>query len=322
MKKFNCCYILPVLFTCLLVACNKNNPENPAPENAVFTFVLPIAGCSDIIINKLFAVGEAISVGDSVQVTIDASATGIWSFRSDTINGVSFSGDDTIHNTGVQSISLSVHGTPTLPGNFKYSFQSGTSTVNFFASVLDKNIVAETVPAEIPYIKLTIDNIDYHVVYRNDDPADQVGLWAPAADSGSVGVGIGPDIYPNPPGTGSLSIQKNYLGTANPEVTDADFKTFFQPGAYRIAIKACDPLTDGLSFAWNDSDNNIWTTYYGNNQEGSYCKIVGITDGYNSKGKYFVKVKMRFRCKLYSYPLGQMKELTDGEVVAYFVRFE
>jgi hypothetical protein len=81
-------------------------------------------------------------------------------------------------------------------------------------------------------------------------------------------------------------------------------------------------MTDGFLISWNDSDSKTWSTYYGNGQAGSYFKIVGRTEGYNSNGRYYVKVKMRFKCKLYSYPSGQMKELTNGEMVAYFVRYQ
>ena len=321
MKKFTPCFSAIVCCICLLlVGCQKENPDTPAEPKAIFTIAPLSSGCSDIIIGSFFT-GEAITGTDSIRVKVDVLETGAWSYRSDTINGISFSGGGTINNTGLQYISAAPKGTPVLPGNFVYAFKSDTSQVNVYVSVIDRNFTPEAVPPDTPYFKLTIDNINYDITYGNNDPSRQVSMWGLTGDSVSVGCGFGPGTYPNPPGTGTLSIQKNYIGTTNPTITDDDFKAFFQPGAYRLAIKACENImTDGFLVFWNDSDNKLWSTHYENRQEGSYFKIVGLTDGYNSNGKYYVKVKMRFTCKLYSYPSGEMKELTNGEMVAYFVR--
>jgi hypothetical protein len=321
MKKFALCYSAIVYCFCLLlVGCQKENPEIPSEPKAIFTFAPLSSGCSDIIIGGSFYTGEAITGADSIQVKVDVLETGAWSYHTDTINGISFSGGGTINDTGLQYISVVPKGTPGLPGNFVHTFKSDTSHANVYVSVIDKNVIPEAVPVDTPYFKLTIDNINYHITNDNNDPSRQVGFGGPPSDSGSVGCGIGPGTFPNPPGTGTISIQKNYINTANPAFSDDDFKAFFQPNAYRFAIKTCKRMTDGFIIFWNDSDSKLWTTSNGNGQEGSYFKILGLTDGYNSDGEYYVKVKMRFKCKLYSYPAGQMKELTNGEMVAYFVR--
>ncbi|MEP7375813.1 MAG: hypothetical protein ABI675_20620 [Chitinophagaceae bacterium] len=321
MKKFAVHYsAIACCIGLLLAGCQKETPGIPAEPKAIFTIAPLPNGCSDIIIDGSFFTGEAIAGADSIRVKVDVLETGLWSYHTDTINGISFSGAGTINDRGLQYISVAPKGIPVLPGNFVHTYKSDTSQVNIYASVLDKNVAPEAVPSDTPYFKLTIDNISYNITNDNNDPSRQVGIWSPSADSGSVGCGIGPGTYPNPPGTGTISIQKNYIGTTNPDLTDDEFKAFFRPGAYRFAIKTCESVTDGFLISWNDSDSNNWSTYYGNGQEGSYFKIVGLTDGYNSNGKYYVKAKMRFKCKLYSYPAGQMKELTNGEMVAYFVR--
>jgi len=323
MKKIALCFKAITYCVCLfLVGCSKEKPGTPAEPNAIFTIVPLSSGCSDIIIGDSFFTGEPITGPDSIQVKVDVLETGAWSYRSDTINGISFSGGGTINNKGLQYISVAPKGTPVLPGNFVHAFKSDTSRLNIYVSVIDKNFTPEPVPGDTPYFKLTIDNINYQITNDNNDPSRQIGSMTHSVDSGSVGSGIGPGTYPNPPGTGTISLQKNYIGTSNPALTDNDFKVFFQPDAYRFAIKTCKSITDGLLIAWNDSDSKIWTTYYGNGQEGSYFKIVGLADGYNSNGRYYVKVKMRFKCKLYSYSSGQVKELTNGEMVAYFVRHQ
>ncbi|MDN3656204.1 hypothetical protein QWZ08_11235 [Ferruginibacter paludis] len=282
---------------------------------------MPLAGCTDIITHRFFT-GEAITGADSIRVKVNVTATGAWNYQTDTINGISFSGGGAVSETGLQYIAVAPKGTPALPGNFVHHFTSDTSQANVFVSVTDKNVTTEAVPADTPYFNLTIDSTIYTITNDNNDPSHQVGGWSPSADSGSVMCGIGPGIYPNPPGTGTLSIQKNYIGTTNPALTDNDFKTFFKPGAYRFAINTCDRMTDGFLVFWSDTNGQLWDTFHGNGQEGSYFKITGLTDGYNSDGRYYVKVKMRFSCKLYSQPSGQMKQLTTGEMVAYFVRYK
>ncbi|WP_276500995.1 hypothetical protein [Terrimonas pollutisoli] len=313
------CFAIVSCICLLLAGCSKDDAAPPTVSKAIFT-IAPLSGCSDIIVSGDYFTGEPITDADSIQVKVDVLQPGEWSYQSDTTNGISFSGGGTVNTTGPQYISVAPKGTPVLPGNFVHTFKSDTRQVNVYVSVVDRNVTPEMVPDETPYFKLTLDNIDYQLTNNNNDPSRQVGMWSPSVDSGSVGCGIAPNMFPPPPGTGAISIQKNYIGTLDPALTGADFKAFFQPDAYRFAVKTCGKLTDGMLIAWSDSDSKTWATHFGNNQEGSYVKIVGLTDGYNSNGKYYVKVKMRFRCKLYSYPEGNMKELTNGEMVAYFVR--
>src|SRR5687768_15671827 len=164
MKKFTLIYSAIACCICLfLVGCRKENPGTPSEPKAIFTIAPLSSGCSDIIIGGSFFTGEAITDTDSIQVKVDVLETGAWTYSSDTINGISFSGGGTINNTGLQHISVAPKGTPVLHGNFVYSFKSDTSQANVYVSVIDKNVTPEDVPGDTPYFKLTIDNIDYHI---------------------------------------------------------------------------------------------------------------------------------------------------------------
>ena len=100
--------------------------------------------------------------------------------------------------------------------------------------------------------------------------------------------------------------------------TEEDFKNFFSPGAY--PIRKYDCWRSGLLLFWNDDQNESWSTFWGSgDQSGSSFKIVGVEDGHDSEGIYFVKVFAKFNCKLYKQS-GEMKELTNGEMVGYFYK--
>ena len=80
--------------------------------------------------------------------------------------------------------------------------------------------------------------------------------------------------------------------------------------------------TPGILIYWVDSSSHKgWGTRDGAaNQEGSSFTIVGIEDGHNLAGNYFVKVKSRFNCTLYDHETNDSIALTDGEMVSYFIR--
>jgi hypothetical protein len=126
--------------------------------------------------------------------------------------------------------------------------------------------------------------------------------------------------WPNPPGTGSLSIQKQFFNAATG--TEADFKAFFKPGAYPIVYRDCveKDFSAGIWIGWVDDDLVGWYVKLGEDQEGSYFKILGAEDGHRMDGKYYVKVKAKFTCKVYKETDSEMKQLKDVEVISYFIK--
>jgi len=339
MKKFTFAVPFIVAYTSLLLVCCKKeqtdtvSPGNPTDtthtnnptdttqstdSKAVFTFLG--LECPRIIIDSIYYVGEAIDGTDSIQVKIDVSKSGSWSFNTDTINGIYFKGTGTISVTGQQYINLHVTGIPVSPGNSIFTINTDTSQVNVFVSVVERDVTTETMSADTPYFKVTIDQMEYNVRWNDNNPAKAGGAWGRTFDSISVAGGVGPGVYPLPPGSGALSIQKNYIGTDINNISESDFKHFFMPGTSPIAIKTCDRMTKGIIVFWTDANDQFWSTVYGDDQKGSYFKIVSETDGHDSIGRYFVKVKLRFKCKVYSYPTKQVKEINDGEMVAYLLK--
>ena len=106
----------------------------------------------------------------------------------------------------------------------------------------------------------------------------------------------------------------NYLGS-----NEEDFKNFFKPGAYPIRKPSC--YRSGFAMFWLDDKGESWSTMFGSReQSGSWLKIVGLEDGHDTNGVYFVKVYAKFHCKFYSLSTGEMKEVTNAEMVGYFYK--
>jgi hypothetical protein len=141
-------------------------------------------------------------------------------------------------------------------------------------------------------------------------------------DTASIGTGMGPVAYPSPQGKGTISLQKGFIYDYS-SATEEDFKKFFQPGSYPFAFNHTQNIGAGIIISWASSEGRHYSTFSlvsNNDQTGSFFRITGIEDGFNSSGKYFVKVKMQFRCKLYEVHTKEIKELTAGEMVTYFVK--
>ena len=87
------------------------------------------------------------------------------------------------------------------------------------------------------------------------------------------------------------------------------------------ANKCNNNILPGVILIWNDANNQSWGTLKGfEDQAGSFFIITGVEDGHDNKGHYFVKVRSRFNCKLYNMRTNEMKELTDGEAVSFFIK--
>jgi hypothetical protein len=308
----------------LLTSCQKEwftdwLPTNPKDPDAVYTLVASDTACSDPLINGNFVAGKPLPDSTNIRIEVAVSKTGKWSLSTDTLNGFLFSGSGLFTNTGKQFIVLKASGTPAMVGNYFFSVSRDSLEWIFPVSVLTSHVEMEPVPLQ-SYFKATIGDISYYVEVPTIGP-DNIPYGRTGGDNVSLVSFVGPGIYPVPASSGGVSLQKGILyGYA--ASTEADFRKFFEPGAYPFSPNKCLYFSfPGIILTWVDSDNEVWTTLKKfSDQQGSSFAITGIEDGHNNKGNYFVKVKSRFNCKLYNYTTGEMKELTDGEMVSFFIR--
>ena len=285
---------------------------------AVFNLLAGDSACGATILNGNFFEGKQLSAGQNLQVPVYIFKAGKWSFSTDTLNGFSFAGSGEFTDTGRHLITLTASGIPTATGTIFFSAATGSTKQLISVSVLKENITLETVPSK-SYFQATIAGVKYYIVSPIVGP-DNVPSSRGGVDTVSFGSAVSPMIYPNPPGTGTITQQKGYLYGFSTS-TETDFKNFFQPGSYPYSAKICGQALPGMIIFWNDSDSQGWTTLKEfADQSGSHFTITGIEDGHDSKGIYFVKVRSRFKCRLYGIRTTQMIELTDGEMVSYYFK--
>ena len=96
---------------------------------------------------------------------------------------------------------------------------------------------------------------------------------------------------------------------------------FFAPGVYPYTRSDSDPngLGPGVQVQWVDKNGVVWDSSYGTgDQTGSSFKILSLEYAPDAAGRYYLKVKMQFNCKLYKEGTFETKVLTNGESVFPF----
>ncbi|ULQ52007.1 hypothetical protein [Flavihumibacter fluvii] len=315
--------VIVSLSICLVLGCAKDySYEGKAVGNptAVFNIAITETDCAAITLHGQYRQNIALTANETVSVEVDVIQAGQWAFSTTTVNGFSFSGSGNISNTGKQNIVLNGAGTPLSPGNYRFAL-TDTSAVTFLISVLKQDVAEEAVE-QTSYFKATIGGVAYNFDAALPGP-DDIPYGYGGGDTASFASFLVGGTYPSIPGPGVVSLQKNYLYNYYGS-TEADFKNFFTPGAYAyVSPGSCNitDMTPGILLYWAETGGDVWGTRDGpGNQEGSSFTIVGIEDGHNTAGNYYVKVKTRFNCILYNLTNGESRALTNGEMVSYFIK--
>jgi hypothetical protein len=263
----------------------------------------------------LVAVGTDMST-QHITLKADVKNKGKYTYRTNETNGYYFAASGTFTSKGIQAVTLNGHGTAQTPGQDRFILRHNGADIAYEVSVVDNQLPQDYVTPWI-YFSGKIDGVDARVF--SPFTSDDVSFSHSGFDTLSYGAYVVEVNYPIPPGSGTLSVQKDLLIAPGGTYTNEDFKNFFQPGAYPIANPYC--RQNGIILAWSDENWETYTTYYGSGEQGgSSFKITAIQDGYDQIGRYYVNVFARFNCKLYHYPSGNMKLLTDGEAVICFKR--
>lgn len=326
MKFSSLSKILYTVSICLFFACTKEysgEGKGGGNSTALFNIAITESDCAAITLHGNYLDSVPLTTNETISVEVDVIQAGQWSFSTLTLNGFYFSGSGSFEKTGKQTLVLNGAGTPLSPGNYRFRL-TDTSSATFLISVLKHDVVEETI-GQKSYLRAIINGVEYNF---------EASLPGPDNIAYGYGSGVGDEIgfssflvggtYPSIPGPGVLSLQKNYLYDFSSS-TEADFKNFFTPGAYPfVSPGSCNmsDITPGILIFWVESaSGEAWGTRMRSaNQEGSSFTIVGIEDGHNLAGDYFVKVKSRFNCTLYNNASGEAIALTDGEMVSYFIR--
>lgn len=311
-----------LIFIIVLASCQKElsyeTPARPGGQNppadslAIFSFVPSGGSCSDAVLLGKVEKG-ALVTSAQLNFLVNVTKKGKWFITTDVVNGYSFSGAGEFTAAGIQSITLYGAGTPVASGVNQFPLKSTNETCNVSVTVTEGG---DTAPAGDYYYKATIDGVAY-IQYATYDNGYIPGSGLNGTDDVDFSASIDYINDIEPPGTTGFFVSKgvmhNYL-----TASDAAFKAFFPVGD--IAYAPAGPLRgDGIIIGWKDENGAYWTTTSGTgDQTGSSFKILGVKDGYDLTGTYYIEVKMEFECKLYNENTGEEKKLTKGEMTGIF----
>src|SRR5687767_4063346 len=303
-----------------ITSCTKETATNNSVIDDTLAVFSPLASddnCIPLQVEGTYHVGTPLSNNEKVIIEVNVTRKGEFKYSTDTLNGYYFSTAGSFTDTGIHVITLNGHGTPQIAGNSRFKFPK--VELHQTIPVIDPTpVAAQPVPAGV-FVKGKFGDQDINftnLVATADGPSAYT-----SGDTVSFSSFINTGSYPNySPGTGDLSLQKNYIYHYS-NSTEADFKAFFAPGSYPISFTKCSSHipSDGMWVAWVDDQSEFWFLRKDYDQEGSYFKILGNEDGYRTDGKYFVKVYAQLKCKLYHESTNEMKVI-DVEISGYYVR--
>ncbi|MCX8020031.1 MAG: hypothetical protein N2747_06010 [Chitinophagaceae bacterium] len=87
--------------------------------------------CTNPVFAGTYTAGVAMNSSNTVQLGVNVNSAGAYSIRTDTVNGVWFTGSGNFTTTGPTTVTLTANGTPTNPGTFTYTVRWGTSSCTF-----------------------------------------------------------------------------------------------------------------------------------------------------------------------------------------------
>lgn len=87
--------------------------------------------CYNFSVNGNYNTDSALTIDNTVQVMVNVLSVGLYSIKTDVINGISFSSSGNFTSTGSQEVILHGSGTPLHTGKFNFKPNSGSSTCSF-----------------------------------------------------------------------------------------------------------------------------------------------------------------------------------------------
>jgi hypothetical protein len=91
--------------------------------------------CTGATVDGLYAVGTELTPSNTATIQVNVTTPGVYSISTTATNGITFSGSGVFSSTGVQSVVLIGHGTPTVAGSFDIPITVGSSSCSFSIEV-------------------------------------------------------------------------------------------------------------------------------------------------------------------------------------------
>lgn len=314
-------------------SCSKTTPASPNNTDsssnhssndtlAKYSLIPSMSDCSSTVASGATEIGRPFTSNNLFYIYVHVSRKGYWSYPKTTLAGMSFSGSGNFSDTGTQQMKLYGTGTPEKVGSFDFPLNVGGVNCFFRDIVWPAGTFPPPDSSTALYYRIQVGT---HLHYQEATQLNGfiAGSSVNGTDDVSLTADIGPDGPPYPTNSTSLSVTKgimhNYLSSSN-----IQFKSYFSPGTYNFTTgPAYAPFQNGNGFhiEWTDSTGKIWTTYSGTgDQTGSAIEIISVDDSPDPIN-YYIRVKLRFTCKLYREDTGEAQQLLNGEFDGLFGKF-
>jgi len=107
-----------LIFVLLFTGCIKEYSYEGG--TAVFTLLNVNGSCTDPVLSGNYFLGTALSPSNTVQLQVDVTNTGKFSFQTNSRSGFRYSVSGSFADTGVQTVILTAYGIPDSLGNFLF----------------------------------------------------------------------------------------------------------------------------------------------------------------------------------------------------------
>src|SRR6476469_10054213 len=98
--------------------------------------------CTGATLTGNYISGITMNAGNTAIVSVDVTAIGNYSLKTDTLHGISFSASGVFTQTGTQKVTMTASGTPERPDNISFTPSIGTSHCSFDVAVVNQDPVA------------------------------------------------------------------------------------------------------------------------------------------------------------------------------------
>ncbi|MBI1343623.1 MAG: hypothetical protein GC171_11870 [Terrimonas sp.] len=116
--------------------------NKPSDVAAKFTLSGAPDDCGSAIVRGDYFPGKSLTNANTVSLKVNVISIGFYSITTDTLDGISFSASGVFSNTGIQMITLIGSGSPALPRNLAFHPSVGSTTCQFYVTVLNPQPIA------------------------------------------------------------------------------------------------------------------------------------------------------------------------------------
>ena len=110
-------------------------PVSVSTDTAMYTFTGAPNGCTNAQVNGTYIYGNALTIANTITISVNVISPGSYIILSDTLDGINFSKSGIFTTAGVQTVVLDGNGTPAQPRNLSFTLTGLSSSCNFSLTV-------------------------------------------------------------------------------------------------------------------------------------------------------------------------------------------